>query len=171
MGKPQKPRTDSSGAVMLVGGLIKYYAVTDAFMGSGIETWFTNHLNYIPGFQELGVAPFYEGMPASAKVAAIGFMIFGCGVEMAGITRDDLRRQAESSARAAVEFELAMTEIARRENIQFTDAELEEKYTQMSALYGMTPDQLKQSLPIERLTHDLRLARARAIIVDSAKQI
>ncbi len=92
-------------------------------------------------------------------------------LEMAGITRDDLRRQAESSARAAVEFELAMTEIARRENIRFTDAELEEKYTQMSALYGMTPDQLKQSLPIERLTHDLRLARARAIIVDSAKQI
>ena len=92
-------------------------------------------------------------------------------LEMAGITRDDLRRQAESSARAAVEFELAMTEIARRENIQFTDAELEEKYTQMSALYGMTPDQLKQSLPIKRLTHDLRLARARAIIVDSAKQI
>ena len=92
-------------------------------------------------------------------------------LEMAGITRDDLRRQAESSARAAVEFELAMTEIARRENIQFTDAELEEKYTQLSALYGMTPDQLKQSLPIERLTHDLRLARARAIIVDSAKQI
>ena len=92
-------------------------------------------------------------------------------LEMAGLTRDDLRRQAESSARAAVEFELAMTEIARRENIQFTDAELEEKYTQMSALYGMTPDQLKQSLPIERLTHDLRLARARAIVVDSAKQI
>ena len=75
-----------SGAVMLIGGLIKYYAVTEAFYGSGVETWFTNHLNYIPGFQELGVAPFYEGMPASAKVAAVGFMIFGCGVEMAGIT-------------------------------------------------------------------------------------
>ena len=75
-----------SGAVMLIGGLIKYYAVTEAFYGSGVEVWFTNHLNYIPGFHELGVAPFYEGMPASAKVAAVGFMIFGCGVEMAGIT-------------------------------------------------------------------------------------
>ncbi len=75
-----------SGTVMLIGGLIKYYAVTEAFMGSGVEAWFNNHLNYIPGFQELGVAPFYEGMPASAKVAAVGFMIFGCGVEMAGIT-------------------------------------------------------------------------------------
>ena len=75
-----------SGAVMLIGGLIKWYAVDPSFVGSSLETWFTNNLNYIPVFEEIGVAPFYEGMPASAKLAAIGFMIFGCGVEMAGIT-------------------------------------------------------------------------------------
>ena len=75
-----------SGAVMLAGGLIKWYAVSDSFYGSGLETWFTNNLNYIPGFDELGVSPFYRGMPASAKLAAVGFMIFGCGCEMAGIT-------------------------------------------------------------------------------------
>ncbi len=75
-----------SGAVMLVGAIIKWYAVSESFMGSGLETWFTNNLNYIPGFDELGVSPFYEGMPASAKLAACGFMIFGCGCEMAGIT-------------------------------------------------------------------------------------
>ncbi len=75
-----------SAAVMLVGAIIKWYAVSDAFIGSNLETWFTNHLNYIPVFDELGVSPFYEGMPASAKFAACGFMIFGCGCEMAGIT-------------------------------------------------------------------------------------
>ncbi len=75
-----------SGVVMLIGAAINWYALTDMFAGSSLETWFTDHLNYIPGFQELGVAPFYEGMPASAKFSAIGFMIFGCGVEMAGIT-------------------------------------------------------------------------------------
>lgn len=75
-----------SGAVMLVGGLIKYYAISEAFEGSAIQEWFTNHLNYIPLFEELGVSPFTREMPASAKVAALGFMIFGCGVEMAGIT-------------------------------------------------------------------------------------
>ena len=75
-----------SAAVMLAGAVIKWYAVTDAFAGSGLETWFNNHLNYIPVFDELGVSPFYEGMPASAKFAACGFMIFGCGCEMAGIT-------------------------------------------------------------------------------------
>ena len=106
-----------SGAVMLVGGIIKYYAISPSFFGSGIETWFTNNLKYIPLFDEIGVAPFYgeywnvivdgvektinsvkfdeatmqfvsvsSAMPASAKLAALGFMIFGCGCEMAGIT-------------------------------------------------------------------------------------
>ena len=75
-----------SGAVMLVGALIKYYAVSESFIGSSAEVWFNNNLNYIPVFDELGVSPFYEGMPASAKLAAIGFMIFGCGTEMGGIT-------------------------------------------------------------------------------------
>ena len=75
-----------SGAVMLAGALIKYYAISESFMGSGLETWFTNNLNHIPVFEQLGVSPFYEGMPASAKLAACGFMIFGCGAEMGGIT-------------------------------------------------------------------------------------
>ena len=75
-----------SGIVMLIGAAINWYAVTDMFIGSSLESWFNNNLNYIPGFDELGISPFYEGMPASAKFAAIGFMIFGCGVEMAGIT-------------------------------------------------------------------------------------
>ena len=75
-----------SAVVMLIGACIKWYAVDEYFMGSGLEAWFNSHLNYIPVFDELGVSPFYEGMPASAKFAACGFMIFGCGVEMAGIT-------------------------------------------------------------------------------------
>ena len=75
-----------SAAVMLVGAVIKWFAVSEAFMGSSLEAWFTGNLNYIPLFDELGVSPFYRGMPASAKLAACGFMIFGCGCEMAGIT-------------------------------------------------------------------------------------
>jgi MFS family permease len=75
-----------SGFVMLAGACIKYYAISESFMGSGLETWFTNNLNHIPVFEQLGVSPFYEGMPASAKLAAVGFMIFGCGTEMGGIT-------------------------------------------------------------------------------------
>ena len=75
-----------SGGVMLLGAIIKSYAISDSFIGSGLETWFTNNLNHIPVFEQLNVSPFYEGMPASAKLAACGFMLFGCGAEMGGIT-------------------------------------------------------------------------------------
>ncbi len=76
-----------SGAVMLVGAVINWYALTDAFIGSSLDVWFTNHLNHIPVFDSLGIAPFYEGMPASAKFSAVGFMIFGCGVVSRGIVK------------------------------------------------------------------------------------
>ena len=76
-----------SGAVMLFGGLIKFYAVSDYFVGTSLETWFTNNLNWNGELPVIGaILPFAAGMPASAKLAALGFMFFGCGCEMAGIT-------------------------------------------------------------------------------------
>ena len=76
-----------SGAVMLVGGIIKWYAVSDAFVGTGLEQWFTNNLNWNGDLPIIGaILPCCDGMPASVKLAACGFMIFGSGVEMAGIT-------------------------------------------------------------------------------------
>jgi len=75
-----------SGIVMIIGATINWYSITEMFIGTSLENWFINNLNYIPVFDELGVSPFYRGMPASAKLASIGFMVFGCGVEMAAIT-------------------------------------------------------------------------------------
>lgn len=65
-----------SGFLMVIGACVKYYAVSPAFAGSGAENFLSGFWNFFP---------FYEGMPASAKMAAFGFMIFGCGIEMAGI--------------------------------------------------------------------------------------
>jgi len=56
---------------MLIGGTIKWYALTPGFIGTGIET---------------SLSSFIDGIPASAKLAFFGFAIFGVGVEMAGIT-------------------------------------------------------------------------------------
>jgi len=58
--------------VMLGGGLIKLYGLTPYFSAGGFGYEFFNS--------------FWVSMPASAKVAAIGYGIFGIGVEMAGIT-------------------------------------------------------------------------------------
>ena len=74
-----------SGSVMLIGGAINYYAVTDAFQqNAGLVAFMDNFCN-LPD-SAWNITPFYKGMPASAKLSAIGFMLFGCGVEMAGIT-------------------------------------------------------------------------------------
>ena len=76
-----------SGAVMLVGGIIKFYARSKSFIGTGMEAWFNTHLNWNVNIPFIGdILPFADGMPGSAKLAAIGFMIFGSGCEMAGIT-------------------------------------------------------------------------------------
>lgn len=73
-----------SGGVMLIGGFINYYALTDAFAQSSLATFMDSFVNLPDTWWN--ITPFYKGMPASAKLSAIGFMIFGCGVEMAGIT-------------------------------------------------------------------------------------
>ena len=73
-----------SGAVMVIGAGLNYYAVTEGFIGSATEAFFNDNFNLPEAWWN--ITPFYEGMPASAKLSAIGFMIFGCGCEMAGIT-------------------------------------------------------------------------------------
>ncbi|HBX51652.1 MAG: transporter [Bacteroidetes bacterium GWF2_33_38] len=61
----------TAGITMTLGAAIKYYALTDAFAASGLAESLGSFMTYIP---------------ASAKLAMIGFTIFGVGVEMAGIT-------------------------------------------------------------------------------------
>ncbi|WP_295935301.1 MFS transporter [uncultured Alistipes sp.] len=61
-----------SASLMVIGAGIKLYGLTDYFNAGGFGHEFFS--SFIPSF------------PASAKMACIGFAIFGCGVEMAGIT-------------------------------------------------------------------------------------
>ena len=60
-----------SASVMFIGACIKLYAISSWFAGSALDTWLSS---------------WWVDMPGSAKLAALGFMIFGCGCEMAGIT-------------------------------------------------------------------------------------
>lgn len=60
-----------SASVMVIGACLKFYAVSDWFQGTAFEEW---------------LGSWWTAMPGSAKLAAFGFMIFGCGCEMAGIT-------------------------------------------------------------------------------------
>ena len=89
----------------------------------------------------------------------------------AQLSEADLREHSRKQAETSIRYELAMTEIARLENINISEADLETQYQQISSMYGMTPEQLRQQLPPVRLSHDMKLARARAIVVETGKKI
>lgn len=60
-----------STSMMFCGAAIKYIGVSDWFQGTAFCDW---------------LGTWWVAMPGSAKMAALGFMIFGCGCEMAGTT-------------------------------------------------------------------------------------
>ena len=60
-----------SASLMVIGACIKFYAMSEWFVGTGLEAW---------------LGSWWVALPASAKLACFGFMIFGCGCEMAGTT-------------------------------------------------------------------------------------
>ena len=60
-----------SASLMLLGAIIKYIGISEWFQTTAFAEW---------------LGSWWVAMPASAKLASLGFMIFGCGCEMAGIT-------------------------------------------------------------------------------------
>ena len=60
-----------SASMMFAGAVIKYIGITDWFQATAFAEWLNT---------------WWVSMPASAKMASLGFMIFGCGCEMAGTT-------------------------------------------------------------------------------------
>ena len=60
-----------SASLMVVGAGIKFYAMSDLFIGSALEGWLNS---------------WWVALPGTAKLSCLGFMIFGCGCEMAGTT-------------------------------------------------------------------------------------
>ena len=91
-------------------------------------------------------------------------------LETCGMTLEQLRDHTREQAAAAARYELAMTEIARREGIDVTEADVDAKYEDLSRQYGLSVELLRQQLPPLRLRHDLKLAAAQAVVVNTAKR-
>ncbi len=91
-------------------------------------------------------------------------------LETCGMTLEQLRDHTREQAATAARYELAMTEIARREGIDVTEADVDAKYEELSRQYGLSVELLRQQLPPLRLRHDLKLAAAQAVVVNTAKR-
>ena len=92
-------------------------------------------------------------------------------LQMAGMTEEDLRSHARENALESARYELAMTEIARLEHIRVTDEDVERRYQEMSRQFGVPVEHIRQQLPPMQLSHDLKLAYARAVVVDSGVRL
>lgn len=60
-----------SASMMLAGACIKFVGISDWFQTTSFCAWLDS---------------WWVSMPGSAKMASLGFMVFGCGCEMAGTT-------------------------------------------------------------------------------------
>ena len=60
-----------SASLMVIGAFIKYIGISDWFQATEFCAWLNS---------------WWVALPGSAKMASLGFMIFGCGCEMAGTT-------------------------------------------------------------------------------------
>ena len=60
-----------SASLMVIGAAIKFVAVSDWFQTTSFAQWLNS---------------WWTALPGNAKLACFGFMIFGCGCEMAGTT-------------------------------------------------------------------------------------
>lgn len=74
----------TASLIMLGGGFINYFALTQAFVDGTLYDQMERFMNLPDAWWN--ITPFCSGMPATAKLSALGYMIFGVGCEMAGIS-------------------------------------------------------------------------------------
>ena len=60
-----------AASMMFVGASLKFIGISEWFQGTAFNAW---------------LGSWWTALPGSAKMASLGFMIFGCGCEMAGTT-------------------------------------------------------------------------------------
>jgi len=88
---------------------------------------------------------------------------------MMGGNVDVVRDSARPAARRQVEMELAMTAIAKAENFQITDEEIEAELNKMSEEYKLEVEKLKEYIGIEDLKKDMCLRKASELVMAEAK--
>ena len=84
-----------------------------------------------------------------------------------GALRNDVRPQAEERLKE----NLTLEAIAKAENLDVTDADVDEEFAQMAAMYGMEADKLKEQVgesEMENLKQDLLNRKALAFLVENA---
>jgi trigger factor len=89
-------------------------------------------------------------------------------LQYTGMDKDSIRKQFQPQAERQVKVRLALEKIAKLENIQPSDEEIEEEYTKLSKSYEMDADKVKTFISREELIKDIVVEKAINLVRDSA---
>ncbi len=79
------------------------------------------------------------------------------------------RKTFEDQAQKQVKVRLALEKIAELENIEISDAQVDEEINKMAEQYNLTADKIKAIVSPKAIKSDLKVAEASKIVKDSAK--
>lgn len=85
-----------------------------------------------------------------------------------GMDVNGLKGMYREEAEKRVKLRLALETIAKKENIEVTEADLDEEYQKMADAYKMEIDKVKAAVPAESLTEDVKVEKALELVKDKA---
>lgn len=94
-------------------------------------------------------------------------------MQFSGLTLDKLKEQVRPEAETRIKSSLVLEQIAKEENIEVTDAEVDAEVEKMAAQYGMEADKLKEYMgdsEKESMKRDLAVTKAVELIMENVKE-
>lgn len=94
-------------------------------------------------------------------------------MQFSGLTLDALKEQVRPEAVSRIQSSLVLEAIAKAENIEVTDEDIDAEIEKMASMYGMEADKLKGYMgdaEKKSMKRDLEIQKAVALIMDNAKE-
>ncbi len=85
-----------------------------------------------------------------------------------GIDVNALKGMYKEEAEKRVKLRLALETVAKKENIEVTDADFNEEYEKMAEAYKLEVDKVKAAVPADSLKEDIKVEKALKLIKDKA---
>lgn len=90
--------------------------------------------------------------------------------QLTGTTEADLHKQFEAEAEVRTKTNLVIEAIAKAENVEVSDEEIEKEINDLAAQYNMPVEQVKRALTEDMLKHDIRMKKAVELITETATE-
>ena len=85
-----------------------------------------------------------------------------------GKTMEQLREDFRPQAVKQVKSRLALEAIARAENLEATDEDIEAEFGKIAEAYGMEVEKIKENIPAESIREDVLVGKAALLVRDNA---